>query len=283
MQEQQANNAPESDNASQANTTSEGDASSQDSQATMSTEEAQAAYQVVIDDYKSAIAEYAAAGSTYDKDAFSEKHPPIFRDRNIDCCLDASRGTLSYSFATFKEGEPPVLLIKSAQGSTSEDANSVQLVAAYVLVDNEPTIAVETGHDGSSLTLINEKMLRWFTIGAGQTGKSVKQNLYFSVSTTSNDNQNREVKSNPSTGWEGKMTSSSIEGVSVFTKAPSCINVIGLITSPMTTESTEITVTHPDGSTTTSSEGSGQAEQSLETECLNACEQSLNLSWQPLA
>ncbi len=283
MQAQQA--TIESQDNAQASGEPESESIEQES--SLSEEEAQAAYQVVIDDYRSALADYAAAASasgsksnSKNNDEFSEKHPYIYTDRLMDAgLLDTSRNTLSYSFATFQKDEAPALLVRSTSTKSDTDTSgSISLIAVYALVNGEPVIVAETGHEHISLSLVDEKILSYFQLGPDQTGKIANKELYFDITTQSADTT-QDTKESAATGWQRNMTFASVDGFSVLTKAPSCIHTIGTITSP--TGTNEITVTHPDGSTTTTEGDFNNSTEALKAECLAAKQQSPNLNWQP--
>ncbi len=240
--------------------------------------EAEAAYQAVIDDYKAAISEYAQAGSSYDQSAFTAKHPYVYGDRLIDeSTLDASKCELSYSFTNFREDETPVLLVRAIRRTSSLKSGYSDIAAAYVLVNGEPTVVAESGHDAASLILVNDKILHRVSLGTDQSGTGTQNELYFDIS-SQDGNVSQEAASIGT-----NLSYITTNGVMILTKEPSYIHVIGSLAYPRTTDSKTTTVTHPDGSVTTSEGDSSGAIESLEEECLSTRAEALELDWQPLS
>ncbi len=241
------------------------------------TAEAEAAYQVVIDDYKSALADYAAQGKSYDQNQFTASHPYIYTDRLCDSgVLDSSKGEkLYYAFAAYEGNDTPVLLVKQATEDTVSNPDS-SLVAVYTLVDGKPSLVAETAHEHRTLSIVGNRCLSSFQLSSDKEGNMVQFTLYF------------EIGAQGSATYEKAMGEGTyyINGARVYSpNEPSCIKPIGSISTPMAA-SGDVSITHPDGTTevTESSNSSNKtASDTLKAECLEACQETLNIEWIPLS
>ena len=240
--------------------------------------EAEAAYQVVIDDYKSALADYPQEGKTYDdQKQFTTSHPYIYTDRLCDSeVLDSSRGgKLYYAFAAYAGNDMPVMLVKTATEDTVSNPGS-SLVAIYTLVDGKPSLMGEIGHEHKIISIGGNGCLSLFQMSSDKEGNMIQFTLYF------------EIGAQGSATYEKARGEGSyyINGAAVYLpNEPSCIKPLGSMSTPMAA-SGSVTVTHPDGTTEiTESSNSGNKEtgEALKAECQEACQETLDIEWIPLS
>ena len=240
-------------------------------------EEAKAAYQVVIDDYNAAAADYAQQGKSYDQKQFTASHPYIYTDRICDSTVfNSPKGEkLYYAFAAYSGNDTPVLLVKTATEDAVNNSDS-DLVAVYTLVDGTPLLMGEIGHEHRSLSIVGNRCLRSDQMSSDKEGNMILFTLYFEL------------------GAQGSATcekakgegSYYINGATVYLpNEPSCIKPLGSYSSPMAASGSVI-ITHPNGTTEvaeSSNSGNKAVYDALEAECLEACQETLDIKWQPMS
>ena len=240
-------------------------------------EKAEAAYQVVIDDYKSALADYAQQGSSYDQKQFTASHPYLYTDRLCDSTVfDSSKGTeLYYAFAAYAGNDTPIMLVKTATEDTVNNPGS-SLVAIYTLVDGKPSLMGEIGHEHKIISITGNGCLSLFQMSSDKEGNMIQFTLYF------------EIGAQGSATYEKARGEGSyyINGAAVsLPNEPSCIKPLGSISTPMAA-SGSVTVTHPDGTTEiteSSNSGNKETSEALKAECEEACQETLDIEWIPLS
>ena len=238
-------------------------------------EEAKAAYQVVIDDYNAAAADYAQQGKSYDQKQFTASHPYIYTDRLMDSTVfNSPKGEkLYYAFAAYAGNDMPVLLVKRATEDTVNDSHS-GLVAVYTLVDGKPSLVGETYHEHNSLSIIGNRCLILNQFSSDKEGNRLVFTLYF------------EFGAQGSATYEKAKGEGSyyINEASVYLpNGSSCIKPLGSYSSPMAA-SGNVIITHPGGATeAVESNNCTAAIDALKAECLEACQETLDIKWQPMS
>ena len=241
-------------------------------------------YQAVLDDYKAALDDYAAEGTSYNQKAFTAKHPYLYADRiNDSGVLNASKSSLVYTFAALgDEGNPALIVGTYSIGSSTEgDATSPHIVAIYKLVDGEPTRVLETGHEHVSLSLIDGNYVAYSGMFSSRSSGTVQGVVYLDLSGRTSES----VES--SNGSELGSSSVLCNGLSVCTNAPDEIHVIASYSSGLTSNS-DLTLNHPDGSTTTigkdaSTDEMAEGIDALKQECSALYSGATDLAWSPIS
>lgn len=239
-------------------------------------EEAKAAYQVVIDDYNAAAADYAQQGKSYDQKQFTASHPYIYTDRVIDSyALDSSKGKLYYAFAAYAGNDTPVMLIKKVTENAG-NGSTTDVIAAYTLEDGKPSLIDSSVHEGSSFVLIENRCLCLIRSGTDKAGNMVNFTLYFEVGAQGSATYEKAEKGGDDFWY--------VNDVSISLPNPSCIKPLGSISRSFA-RSGGSTIVHPNGTTETVSNtgNSNAAKDALEAECLEACQETLDIKWQPMS
>ena len=229
--------------------------------------EVKAKYQVVLDDYNAAVADYAAEGTSYDQTAFTSKHPYLYADRiNDRGDLDTTKGRLEYSFASLGDDETPALLVryKSNSGNGSAGSSEEPLLAVYKLIDDKPQIVVQRAHEHTVLDVIDGSYLSYFSMTT-VSGTPSEATVYFDLSGRTTE----EVSDSQNTGANSIGTNYvGTHGISLLTSAPDCIHVLAAYSWPLGGANSSITMIHANGSDSTlGSGGSDSASNQLKQEC----------------